>query len=126
MATPASDALAMIVVAAVLAYEGWRASVGRPDIGAFIAFFAALLMAGQALRQVSNLLTLVGQGVTAARRLFAALDVEPEVRDAPGAPALGVTRGTVRLAGVDQSLNLGKLRHGRPLEFHLSPSWLVP
>jgi subfamily B ATP-binding cassette protein MsbA len=100
VATPASDALAMVVVAAVLAYEGWRASSGHPDFGAFIAFFAALLMAGQALRQVSNLMTLVGQGVTAARRLFGALDVEPEVRDAPGAPALDVREGTIRMDGV--------------------------
>jgi subfamily B ATP-binding cassette protein MsbA len=100
IATPASDALAMIVVAAVLAYEGWRASAGRADIGAFIAFFAALLMAGQALRQVSNLMTLVGQGATAARRLFSALDVEPEVRDLAGAPALRVTAGTIRLQDV--------------------------
>ena len=100
LATPASDTVAMIVVAAVLAYEGWRASAGRADIGAFIAFFAALLMAGQALRQVSNLLTLIGQGVTAAQRLFTALDVEPEVRDAAGAPELQARAGKIRLRGV--------------------------
>jgi subfamily B ATP-binding cassette protein MsbA len=45
-------------------------------------------------------MTLVGQGVTAARRLFGALDVEPEVRDAPGAPALDVREGTIRMDGV--------------------------
>jgi subfamily B ATP-binding cassette protein MsbA len=100
VATPASDALSMVIVAAVLGYEGWRASAGHADIGAFIAFFAALLLAGQSLRQVSNLLTLTGQGVTAARRLFAALDVEPEVRDAPDAPELTVSEGVIRLAGV--------------------------
>ena len=66
----------MMLVAAVLAYEGWRASVGHPDVGAFTAFFAALLTAAQALRQVANLLTLVSQGLAAGRRLFAALDVE--------------------------------------------------
>jgi subfamily B ATP-binding cassette protein MsbA len=100
VATPASDALSMVVVAAVLGYEGWRASAGHADIGAFIAFFAALLLAGQSLRQISNLLTLTGQGVTAARRLFAALDVEPEVRDVPGAPELAVAEGVIRLSGV--------------------------
>jgi subfamily B ATP-binding cassette protein MsbA len=100
LATPASDALAMIVVAAVLAYEGWRASAGAGSVGAFVAFFAALLLAGQALRQVANLMTLVGQGVTAARRLFAALDVEPEVRDAPDAVVLAVGEGVVRLEQV--------------------------
>jgi ATP-binding cassette, subfamily B, bacterial MsbA len=100
VATPASDALSMVVVAAVLGYEGWRASAGHADIGAFIAFFAALLLAGQSLRQISNLLTLTGQGVTAARRLFAALDVEPEVRDVPGAPELAVAEGVIRLSDV--------------------------
>ena len=100
LATPASDALAMVVVALVLAYEGWRASAGAGDIGGFVAFFAALLLAGQALRQVSNLLTLMGQGMTAARRLFAALDVEPEVRDADAAGAIEVSEGSVQLQGV--------------------------
>jgi subfamily B ATP-binding cassette protein MsbA len=100
VATPASDALSMIIVAAVLGYEGWRASAGHADIGAFIAFFAALLLAGQSLRQISNLLTLTGQGVTAARRLFQALDVEPEVRDAPGAPDLVVNEGLICLREV--------------------------
>ena len=100
VAAPASETLMMIVVAAVLAYEGWRATTGEADIGAFVAFFAALLMAGQALRQVSNLLTLMSQGVTAGRRLFAALDVEPEIRDRPGAPALAVAAGHIRLREV--------------------------
>src|SRR5579859_1871140 len=103
VAAPASETLMMIVVAAVLAYEGWRASAGAAQIGAFVAFFAALLMAGQALRQLSNLMTLMSQGVTAGKRLFAALDVEPEVRDRPGAPALAVTHGHVRLREVSFS-----------------------
>ncbi|MDB5480480.1 MAG: multidrug transporter permease [Caulobacteraceae bacterium] len=103
VAAPASETLMMIVVAAVLAYEGWRASAGVAQIGAFVAFFAALLMAGQALRQLSNLLTLMSQGVTAGARLFAALDVEPEVRDRPGAPPLRVTQGNLRLREVSFS-----------------------
>jgi subfamily B ATP-binding cassette protein MsbA len=100
IAAPASETLTMIVVALVLAYEAWRASVGAADVGAFVAFFAALLMAGQALRQVSNLITLIGQGVTAGQRLFAALDVEPEIRDRPGAPPLRVTDGHIRFRDV--------------------------
>jgi subfamily B ATP-binding cassette protein MsbA len=100
IATPASDTLAYIIVAGVLAYEAWRASAGHADIGAFIAFFAALLIAGQALRQVSNLGALIGQGVTAAERLFAALDVEPEVRDALSAPDIRIMSGDIRLEAV--------------------------
>jgi subfamily B ATP-binding cassette protein MsbA len=97
IATPASETLAMVVVAGVLAYEGWRAGSGTADVGAFVAFFAALLMAGQALRQVSNLSTLISQGMAAGRRLFAALDIQPEIRDLAGAPTLRVPDGVVRL-----------------------------
>ena len=100
LAAPASDTVMMLVAAAVIAYEGWRAASGHPDIGAFASFFAALMMAAQSLRQVSNLSTLLGQGVAAARRLLAALDVEPEVRDAPGAPDLICAEGIVRLDAV--------------------------
>jgi subfamily B ATP-binding cassette protein MsbA len=42
----------------------------------------------------------MGQGVTAGKRLFAALDVEPEVRDRPGAPALEAAAGHLRLREV--------------------------
>jgi subfamily B ATP-binding cassette protein MsbA len=99
-AAPVSDTLMMIVVAGVLAYEGWLATHGHPDVGAFFAFFAALLLAGQALRQVSNLSTVISQGVVAGRRLFAALDVRPEIRDDATAPALTITEGAIRLRGV--------------------------
>ena len=100
LAAPASETLTMIVVAAVLTYEGWRASTGQPNVGAFTAFFAALLTAGQSLRQVSNLLTVLSQGMTAARRLFSALDVEPEIRDRPDAPTLPFGEAEIRLDNV--------------------------
>ncbi len=100
IAAPATETLTMIVVAAVLLYEGWQASVGRPNVGAFTAFFAALLTASQALRQVSNLLTLLGQGLVAGGRLVAALDVEAEIGDAPAAQAAPKGEATVTLENV--------------------------
>ena len=103
LAAPATEAVTMIVVAAVLAYEGWRSSGGHADAGAFAAFFAALMSASQSLRQVSNLTTVISQGKVAGRRLFAALDVEPEVRETLGAPALALTQARLRLEGVSFS-----------------------
>ena len=90
IAAPTTETLTMIVAAAVLAYKGWQSLGGHPNVGAFFAFFGALLVAGQALRQVSNLSTVVSQGLAAGRRLFASLDVLPEVRDGHGAPELRV------------------------------------
>jgi subfamily B ATP-binding cassette protein MsbA len=107
LAAPATEAMTFVIVAAVLAYEGWRSSGGHANPGAFAAFFAALLTAGQSLRQVSNLSTIIGQGLTAGRRLFASLDVEPEVRDSPTASKLALGEATLTLDAVSFSYEAG-------------------
>ncbi|RZJ02887.1 MAG: ABC transporter ATP-binding protein [Brevundimonas sp.] len=84
-AGPFSNLVAMIVVAAVMAYAGWRAKDGAMSVGAFAAFIGLLMAAGQSLRQVTNLQTVMTEGLTAARRLFAALDIQPEIRETPDA-----------------------------------------
>ncbi|HEY5072088.1 MAG TPA: ABC transporter ATP-binding protein [Caulobacteraceae bacterium] len=99
-AAPVSEALMMIVAAGVLTYEGWQAIHSRPNVGGFLAFFAALLTSGQSLRQLANLLTVLSQGAAAGARLFEALDVAPEVVDRPGAVALASGEMTVRLENV--------------------------
>ena len=81
-AGPFSNLVAMMVVAAVMAYAGWRARDGQMTVGAFAAFIGLLMAAGQSLRQVTNLQTVMAEGLTAADRLFAALDIQPEIREA--------------------------------------------
>ncbi|MBX9803926.1 MAG: ABC transporter ATP-binding protein/permease [Caulobacteraceae bacterium] len=87
-AGPFSNLVAMIIVAAVMAYAGWRAQDGTMSVGSFAAYIGLLMAAGQSLRQVTNLQTVMAEGLTAARRLFAALDIQPEIREAPDAAPL--------------------------------------
>ncbi|MFN3523839.1 MAG: ABC transporter ATP-binding protein [Phenylobacterium sp.] len=87
-AAPATETLMTLVTAAILAYAGWRSTTGAMNVGAFVAFLGALGLASQSLRQLANLQTVMAEGLSAARRLFAALDVEPEVRERPGAQPL--------------------------------------
>src|SRR5213079_492399 len=87
-AAPATELLMTLITAVVIAYAGWRARQGHMTVGAFVAFIAALGVASQSLRQLANLQTVMAEGLSAARRLFAALDVEPEVRERPGAEPL--------------------------------------
>ncbi len=82
-AGPFSNLVAMIVVAAVMAYAGWRARDGEMSVGSFAAYIGLLMAAGQSLRQVTNLQTVMSEGLTAARRLFTSLDIQPEIREAP-------------------------------------------
>src|SRR5690606_16999774 len=83
-----SNLVAMFVVAAVMAYAGWRARDGAMTVGAFAAYIGLLMACGQSLRQVTNLQTVMAEGLTAARRLFNALDIQPEIREAPDAAPL--------------------------------------
>jgi subfamily B ATP-binding cassette protein MsbA len=81
-ATPTTEAVSMIVVAGVLAFASWRASTTGMTPGGFTAFLVAMLTASQSLRQLANLQSVFSEGFAAARRLFSALDVEPEIRAA--------------------------------------------
>ena len=81
-AGPFSNLVAMVIVAAVMAYAGWQARQDQMTVGAFAAYIALLMSAGQSLRQVTNLQTTMAEGLTAARRLFGALDIAPEIREA--------------------------------------------
>jgi subfamily B ATP-binding cassette protein MsbA len=94
-AAPATETLMTLITAAVIAYAGWRSQSGGMNVGAFVAFIGALGLGSQSLRQLANLQTVFAEGLTAARRLFAALDVEPEVREHAGAPALAPGDATI-------------------------------
>jgi subfamily B ATP-binding cassette protein MsbA len=99
-AAPATELLMTLIMAVVIGYAGWRARQGGMTVGAFVAFMAALGVASQSLRQLANLQTVFAEGLSAARRLFAALDVEPEVREQPGAAPLALSQATIRFEDV--------------------------
>ncbi len=99
-AAPATEALTMLVVAAVIPDAGWRAIHNQVHLGQFVAFLAALLAASQSLRQVANLQAVMSEGLAAAGRLFTALDVRTEVCDEPGASRLRIAGPTIRFEDV--------------------------
>ncbi|MBT9471099.1 MAG: ATP-binding cassette domain-containing protein [Pseudomonadota bacterium] len=99
-AAPATETLMTLITAGVIAYAGWRSQSGGMNVGAFVAFIGALGLASQSLRQLANLQTVMAEGFSAARRLFTDLDVEPEVRERPGAKALPKGEATIRFENV--------------------------
>ncbi|RYG08034.1 MAG: ABC transporter ATP-binding protein, partial [Caulobacteraceae bacterium] len=58
-AGPFSNLVAMVIVAVVMAYAGWQARQGHMTVGEFAAFIGLLMAAGQSLRQVTNLQTVM-------------------------------------------------------------------
>jgi len=96
MAAPATELLTGLLLAGLLAYVGWRSLNGGMTAGGLVSFLTALGIAGQALRQLAGLQGTFSQGMTAARRLFDALDIRPEIVDMQGAADLPVAIGPIR------------------------------
>ena len=107
MAAPATELVTGFLIAALLTFAGWRAQTNHLNAGALFSFLGALLTAGQALRQLAGLQGTFTQGITAARRLFAALDIRPEIVDAQGAKDLSREFQTINFEHVGFSYGTG-------------------
>jgi subfamily B ATP-binding cassette protein MsbA len=99
-ASPATEALGGLAVAIAIFYGGWQAASGEVTLGAFASFITALLLAYQPLKSLANLNTALQEGLAAAERLFAVLDVRPEIADAADARPLAVKGGEIRFERV--------------------------
>jgi subfamily B ATP-binding cassette protein MsbA len=95
-AAPVTETLTIFITAAVIFYAGWRATNHQMTIGQLFAFLVLLGAASQSLRQVANLQTVFAEGLTAAARLFKALDVQAEVGDRADAEPLQVSDAAIR------------------------------
>ena len=78
--------------------SGDRRTRARP--GAFFSFITALLLAYQPLKSLASLNASLQEGLAAAQRIFAVLDIEPEIRDVPGARTLRIAGGEIRFDAV--------------------------
>jgi ATP-binding cassette, subfamily B, bacterial MsbA len=109
VASPLMEALGGIAVALVILYGGHQVISGVRSPGAFFSFITALLLAYQPMKVLAGLNTNLQEGLAAAQRIFAVIDVEPEIREAPDAKPLAVKGGEIRFADVRFSYANGAL-----------------
>ena len=74
------EILGGLAVASVFFYGGLQAIKDETTSGAFVSFIAALLLAYKPLKSLSKLNAIMQEGLTASKRVFLMLDVEPEVK----------------------------------------------
>ncbi|MFZ3234783.1 MAG: ABC transporter transmembrane domain-containing protein [Stellaceae bacterium] len=95
-ASPMMETLGGVAIAVVILYGGHQVIAGARTPGAFFSFVTALLLAYQPLKSLANLNASLQEGLAAAHRIFQVLDVEPTIRDLPGARPLRVEGGEIR------------------------------
>jgi len=97
---PILETLSGVAIAAILAWGGYQVLHGETNVGQFMAFFVAAIMAYQPVRSLANLNASLQLGLAAADRIFDLLDYRPSIVDRPDAESLTVGPGAVALSGI--------------------------
>jgi ATP-binding cassette, subfamily B, bacterial MsbA len=100
-AAPLTDIFAGLVIALVLFFAGYQTLHGQLTLPTFVGFIAALLLAQQPVRNLSQLWPTASAGIAAAHRMFAAIDARPAIVDRAGAATLHVPRNGGQVAFED-------------------------
>jgi subfamily B ATP-binding cassette protein MsbA len=98
--SPMMETLGGLAAALVILYGGHQVISGVRTPGSFFSFMGALLLAYQPLKSLAGLNTTLQEGLAAADRIFALIDTEPDIREAPGAGPLVVARGEIEFTDV--------------------------
>jgi subfamily B ATP-binding cassette protein MsbA len=99
-ASPLMETLGGMAIAIVILYGGHQVISGARTPGALFSFITALLLAYQPLKSLANLNASLQEGLAAAQRIFEVLDLEPMIRDMPGARPLHIAGGEIRFDDV--------------------------
>jgi subfamily B ATP-binding cassette protein MsbA len=98
--SPLMETLGGMAVAGVILYGGHQVVIGARTPGTFFSFITAMLLAYQPMKMLASLNIGLQEGLAAAARIFSVLDLEPEIRDRPGAAAIRLTGGEIRFGDV--------------------------
>jgi len=88
LSNPVMEWMAYLGIGSFVWVGGYRVISGGMSVGDFFSFMTAMAMLYDPLRGLSKVNLVIQEGIVAARRVFAILDLKPEVTDAPDARPL--------------------------------------
>jgi ABC-type multidrug transport system fused ATPase/permease subunit len=106
---PAVEMLSGVALAVIVLYGGYQAIDGNITAGTVVAFVLTLSYLFEPIQQLSQLYATYQSGMAALEKIFQLLDVEPDLRDKPGATELGRISGEVLF----EDVSFAYRRHGR-------------
>ena len=89
------DAFPQIVTVLILTAGAWRAAQGQLGVADLLTFLLCVALLLDPVQRVANLVRLWQAGFTGFTRMAEILEVEPEIRDWPGAADLAEPSGAV-------------------------------
>ena len=87
-AVPSTDLIGGVAAALTFAIAGYMSLHGTLAVNQFFAFLAAMLLAQQPVRNLSQLQTVSTEGLAAANRIFSVIDAKPTITERANAKPL--------------------------------------
>ena len=108
LAHPLVEFLGGIGMALIIWFGGSQVLQGNSTPGTFMAFLTALIMLYEPVKGVSKINATIQQGLAAATRIFALLDIRPDIEEVDGAIELAPFAESIELARVSFSYEPGQ------------------
>ncbi|MDR2200032.1 MAG: ABC transporter ATP-binding protein/permease [Deltaproteobacteria bacterium] len=97
------EILGGVCVTAVIWYGGREVIAGRSTPGTFFSFMTAILLIYEPLKRLTRLHNEAQNGLSAARRVFEILDLEPEIKNPENPVTFSPVKGEVEFKNVSFS-----------------------
>jgi ATP-binding cassette subfamily B protein len=94
-ATLMADSLAGLAIGFAIFYGSWRVSIGHGDVGSFVSFLGALLLAYEPAKRLGRLNVDIQNGLVSTRLIYEVLDAPQGEAPQPSLPKISVGDGRV-------------------------------
>ena len=101
--SPIMETLTGFIIAIMIFYSSKLMLKNELDINNFFSFLAAMMLAYQPIRALSNLTMIFKQGLSAASRILPIIDHENEIKNLDGSTKLVISKGEIVFQDVNFS-----------------------
>ncbi|MDA9105125.1 ABC transporter transmembrane domain-containing protein [Candidatus Pelagibacter sp.] len=103
--SPIMETLTGIMIAILIFYSGKLALNNEIEIGNFFSFLAAMMLAYQPVRALSNLNMILKQGLSAANRILPIIDNQNNIADQEGSQDINITNSEIKFNNINFRYN---------------------
>ncbi|MDB9987413.1 ABC transporter transmembrane domain-containing protein [Candidatus Pelagibacter sp.] len=103
--SPIMETLTGIMIAILIFYSGKLALNNEIEIGNFFSFLAAMMLAYQPVRALSNLNMILKQGLSAANRILPIIDNQNNIADREGSQDINITNSEIKFNNINFRYN---------------------
>jgi subfamily B ATP-binding cassette protein MsbA len=100
-AGPILETINALAIAFVLLFAGYRSIQGEMEIGQFVSFLSALMLAYQPVKALAGINLTIQEGLTAAKRIYALIDQTNQVVQDESLQNLRISKGEIKFSNVN-------------------------